>query len=114
HWLIGAIILMCANIAFGTGEDLIAAFLPELATKDEMGRISALGWSSGYIGGLMSLGACAAYLEWAKHQGMTVTQYVPVIMVICAIAFAIASSPTFVILKERAKPDPSIGRDYIR
>lgn len=104
--LAAMIILTIANIAFGTGEDLIAAFLPELAHKDDMGRISSLGWAAGYVGGLFSLGSCLAYTSWAQHQGQVATQYVPMTMVLAAVAFLIASTPTFLFLKERAEPDP--------
>ena len=33
----------------------MAAFLPELAAQDTMGRISGYGWSFGYVGGLLTL-----------------------------------------------------------
>jgi len=60
-----SILYTLANFAFGTGEDLIAAFLPELASKDDMGRISALGWAAGYVGGLLSLGVCLLFMSWS-------------------------------------------------
>ncbi len=100
--------LTIANIAFGTGEDLIAAFLPELATKKDMGRISSIGWAAGYVGGLLSLGACLAYVSWAIQRGQTSTEFVPIVMLFCALFFGIAVLPTFVYLKERAQPDPAV------
>lgn len=99
--------LMIANTAFGTGEDLIAAFLPELATKEDMGRISSIGWAAGYIGGLLSLGSCLIYVSWALHQKQNATDYVPLIMLFCALSFGLAVVPTFLYLKERAIPDPA-------
>ncbi len=106
--------LIIANTAFGTGEDLVAAFLPEIATRKDMGRISSLGWAAGYVGGLLSLGSCGAYVSWAVRQGQASSDYVPVIMLFCAIAFAVASLPTFIYLKERAVPDPSaIGKNPV-
>jgi UMF1 family MFS transporter len=107
-------LMTIANIALFTGEDLVAAFLPELAHKDDMGRISALGWGAGYIGGLLSLGVCSLYMFWAQKQGMKPVQYVPFVMVLCAAFFAIAVIPTFMFLKERAVPDPdAAGHNYI-
>src|SRR5262245_22050393 len=38
-----------SNYFFGTGENLIAAFLPELADSNAMGRVSGWGWSFGYL-----------------------------------------------------------------
>ena len=55
-WLAVALIIV-SNFFFGTGENLIAAFLPELADGEGMGRVSGWGWSLGYLGGLVSLGA---------------------------------------------------------
>jgi MFS transporter, UMF1 family len=108
-------VLLIATVAFGTGEDLIAAFLPELATKDDMGRISAFGWAAGYVGGIFSLGSCFAFIRWAQAHGQSSEQYVPVAMVMCALFYGLASLPTFIFLRERAKPDPAaIGQNHIK
>ncbi len=113
-WL-GAPVLVLATVAFGTGEDLIAAFLPELAHKDDMGRISAFGWAAGYIGGIFSLGGCFLYMNWAKTHGQTEVQFIPFAMVICAAFFALASTPTFLFLRERAVPDLTVAaKNYVK
>ena len=100
----GLCVLAVANLMFGTGEDLIAAFLPEIATQKNMGRISAIGWATGYIGGLGVLGACLAYIKYAESLGQTSPQYVPVTMWIVALVFTLAATPTFLFLKERVEP----------
>ena len=103
--LVSAIILIIlSNFFFGSGENLIAAFLPELAQGEAMGRVSGWGWSLGYLGGLVSLGACLAYVTWAQAQGMAASEFVPVTMLITAAIFALASLPVFVFLRERAAP----------
>lgn len=107
------IALTLANFFFGTGEDLIASFLPELSTQENMGRISSIGWGAGYVGSLIALGLCFAYFTWAKGQGQVQTEYVPFAMLICAILFFVFSLPTFIFLKERATPQPdAIGENY--
>ena len=93
--------LVLSNYCFGTGENLIAAFLPELADDDSLGKVSGWGWSLGYLGGLTSLGACLAYIAWAEPQGHAAADYVPVTMLITALLFAVASVPTFLLLRER-------------
>lgn len=100
--------LYLANTFFGTGEDLIASFLPELAAREHMGRVSALGWAAGYVGSLIALGLSWLFISWAKSVGHVETQYVPETMLICAVMFTTFAIPTFVFLKERAKPDPSV------
>ena len=96
-------LLVLSNFAFGTSEDLIAAFLPEIATPEKMGRISAFGWTLGYIGGIAVLGACLAYVSWAQKAGQTPAQFVPVTMLFVAVMFISAATPTFIWLQERAK-----------
>ena len=98
----GVALIILSNFFFGTGENLIAAFLPELAEGEGMGRVSGWGWSLGYLGGLVALGACLVYVTYAQAQGMPATVFVPVTMLITAAIFALASLPTFLLLKERA------------
>jgi len=96
--------VILSNFFFGTGENLIAAFLPELSTSRAMGRVSGWGWSLGYLGGLLTLGVCLLYVSWASAQGQTARQFVPVTMLITAGIFALASLPTFLLLRDRATP----------
>ena len=101
-WLALALIVL-SNYFFGTGENLIAAFLPELADSRAMGRVSGWGWSFGYLGGITALGLCLAYILSSEQPA---AHTVPVSMLITAAFFAIAAAPTFVFLKERALPQP--------
>ncbi|WP_201276219.1 MFS transporter [Methylotetracoccus oryzae] len=100
----GMVLIVLSNYCFGSGENIIAAFLPELATETGMGKLSGWGWSLGYLGGLMSLVASLAYLYWADQQGIGSDAAVPATMLITAAIFAAASLPTFLLLKERAQP----------
>ncbi|MDP1706173.1 MAG: MFS transporter [Sulfurimicrobium sp.] len=97
-------LIILSNYFFGVGENLIAAFLPELAKGEAMGRVSGWGWSIGFVGGLVSLGASLAYVTWAEGQEQAAAQFVPVTMLITAGLFALAALPTFLILRERAVP----------
>jgi len=101
---LGMALVVLSAFFFHTGEDLIAGFLPEIARPSEMGRISAYGWSLGYLGGLGVLGLCLGYLHLASARGVTSSEAVPVTMLITATAFALAALPTFLWLRERAVP----------
>jgi MFS transporter, UMF1 family len=103
-----------SNYFFGTGENLIAAFLPELAREEAMGRVSGWGWSLGYIGGLVNLGACLAYVSVAQARGAPATEFVPGTMLITAVIFTLASLPTFIFLRERAVPAATGGAGIVR
>jgi UMF1 family MFS transporter len=110
-----AIILVAvSNFFFSVGENLIAAFLPELADSKAMGRVSGWGWAFGYLGGLVSLAISLAYILWAEKQGQAGTQFVPATMVITAAVFALCATPTFLFLKERAAPQAQAGSAWRR
>lgn len=107
-------LVILSNFFFGVGENLIAAFLPELAKGEAMGKVSGWGWSIGFVGGLLSLGASLAYVTWAEGQGQAADQFIPVTMLITAGLFVFAALPTFLILRERAVPQPHLqGRGVV-
>jgi UMF1 family MFS transporter len=97
-------LLVLSAIAFAAGENLIAAFLPEITHSDNMGRVSGYGWAVGYFGGLLTLACCLGYINWASARGDGPTDYVPITLIITAIIFALAATPTFAWLQERATP----------
>src|SRR5258706_14958052 len=90
-------LVVFSNYFFGTGENLIAAFLPELADSEAMGRVSGWGWAFGYLGGMVALGLCLAYI---LSSGKPAAETVPVTMLITAGFFALAAAPTFLFLRE--------------
>ena len=106
--------IVLSNFFFGTGENLIAAFLPELADSKAMGRVSGWGWAFGYFGGIVSLGLCLAYITSSQKAGESAAHFVPVAMLITAVFFALAAAPTFALLKERAVPNPQKENPWIR
>jgi len=111
-WALAFIVL--SNYFFGTGENLIAAFLPELAESHAMGRVSGWGWAFGYCGGLVALALCLAYIQTSQKHGVSAAHFVPVSMLITAAFFALAALPTFIFLKERAVPQPSAANPWER
>src|SRR5215467_2657903 len=106
-------LLVFSNVCYGSGENLIAAFLPELARGEALGRVSGWGWALGYLGGLITLGLCLAYVSWAQARGQPAQQFVPVTMIITAVSFALASVPTFLVLRERARPVPPVAGENL-
>jgi UMF1 family MFS transporter len=101
---LGMMLVTLSAVMFAFGENLIAAFLPELVPERNMGKMSGYGWSLGYFGGLLTLGICLAYITWARQQGLPETHFVPVTLLITAAIFALAAAPTFLWLHERAVP----------
>jgi len=107
-------LIILSNFFFATGENLIAAFLTEIADSNAMGRVSGWGWAFGYIGGLVSLGISLFYITLAQKSGASANEFVPVVMLITAAVFALAATPTFLFLKERARPHRKLERPWQR
>jgi MFS transporter, UMF1 family len=100
------LLIILSNTFYSYGESLTAAFLPELARPQAMGRVSGWGWGFGYFGGMLALGICLGYVLWAQGQGIPAERFVPVTMVITAAIYGLAAFVTFRLLRERAVPNP--------
>ncbi len=103
-------LIVVSNTFYSYGESLTAAFLPELARPDALGKVSGWGWSFGYFGGMLALGLCLGYVTWAQGQGIKAERFVPVTMLITAVLYGAAALVTFRLLGERARPNPEALR----
>jgi len=97
-------LIIVSNTFYSYGESLTGAFLPELATAEGMGKVSGWGWSFGYVGGMLALGLCLAYVLSAQAKGLPASHFVPVTMLITAAIYGGAACATFALLPERARP----------
>lgn len=98
--------VIVSNTFYSYGESLTGAFLPELATPEGMGKMSGWGWGFGYVGGMLTLGVCLAYVLWSQARGLPASHFVPVTMLITAAVYGLAACVTFALLPERAQPQP--------
>ncbi len=92
---LGLVIL--ANIGFSLSENICAAFLPEISTAENVGRISGYGWSFGYFGGLFSLILALVIIQSGDGRA-------PWTFLMTGVFFFGASLPTLLLLRERARP----------
>lgn len=53
--IVALIYLIIANVGFELGTVICNSYLPQLASKKNIGRISGFAWGLGFIGGLISL-----------------------------------------------------------
>jgi UMF1 family MFS transporter len=102
YWM-GAIFFIIANIGFAGGNVFYNAFLPEISTDQNIGRISGLGWAWGYIGGGALLAFNLIMLKYPEWFGFPVGYFtVHHCFLSVAIWWLIFSLPTFMFLRERA------------
>lgn len=99
-------------IGFSFGENLAGAFLPEISTPKNIGKISGLGWGLGYFGGLASLVLVRPLL--AGDFEPSNLSNLRLAWVVTALFFLLAALPTFLFLKERApRGTATVGR-YVK
>ncbi len=103
----GAIFFIIANIGFAGGNVYYNAFLPEISTDQNIGRISGLGWALGYIGGGLLLAINLMMLKYPKALGFPEGTFtVQDCFLSVSFWWFIFSLPTFFLLRERAKKVP--------
>ncbi len=71
-YLLGGLLFLVANLAFGASVVVYNAFLPEIAEPDERDRVSSRGWALGYLGGGLLLGA--NLVLFGVHESLGLSQ----------------------------------------
>lgn len=100
-WLAAGLVIV-AYAAFSFGENFCASFLGELSTPANCGRISGYGWSFGYLGGLVALGAALGVLAVSPDGIQSV-------FVATAVLMLAATVPVVLLLRERKQPEAHAG-----
>ena len=92
------------NVGFEMGGVFCNAFLPEIAPKEKIGRISGYGWSFGYVGGLIAL--ALGLLLFINPEipifnlDKSTYEHIRGTNIMVAIWFAVFSIPTFLFVNE--------------
>ncbi len=94
---IGLLLFIPANIMYQLGENMLASFLPGISTPRTIGKISAIGWAMGYVGGLLLLIIVAI---GASVFGYKDPEQWRIFFVVAAIWFALGMIPPILFLKE--------------
>ena len=70
-YLLGGLLFLIANLAFGASIVVYNSFLPEIATPEERDNVSSKGWGFGYLGGGIVLALNLALFSNAEKLGLT-------------------------------------------
>jgi UMF1 family MFS transporter len=69
RYLLGGLLFIIANIAFGASVVVYNSFLPRLAGPDERDKVSSRGWALGYLGGGLLLLLNLVVVTWLSIEG---------------------------------------------
>ncbi|MGD2176258.1 MAG: MFS transporter [Anaerolineae bacterium] len=107
--LAGMVIFILAEIGYRGGQVFYNALLPEVAEREETGRVSGNGWAIGLIGGILCLLIVLVLVTLVR--GLWIVR---LSLVITALYFAFFATPLFLWLRERAQRQPlPPGESYL-
>jgi UMF1 family MFS transporter len=107
--------VVISNVGFEMGGLFCNAYLPDIAPKDKIGRISGYGWSLGYLGGLIALGIGYVFLVSPENPmfgfSKELGENIRATNIMVAIWFIIFSIPVFMGLSGTAKLNKSSSKN---
>ena len=107
-----------SNIAFEFTMVFYNAYLPDIAPKEKIGRISGYGWGIGYIGGLLAMvvamiGFVSPEIPWfglSKATGANIRAT----NLLVAVWFAVFSIPLFMFVPKQSSDNQKKIKDIVR
>jgi UMF1 family MFS transporter len=97
----GMIFFIIAEVGYRSGQVFYNSLLPEIASPEEMGRVSGNGWAIGSFGGILCLLILLPLIVIVEG-----TFIVRLSLVFTALYFAVSTIPTFTWIKEKAAATP--------
>jgi UMF1 family MFS transporter len=95
----GLLFFIIANFGYSMCSVFYNSFLPDVAEKSEIGRLSGLSWGLSYLGGLLSLFIILPIVSLDLPNNLSYRYS----FVLVALMFVVFSIPTFLWLKEKKK-----------
>jgi MFS transporter, UMF1 family len=100
-YLLGGILFLISNVAFGASIVIYNSFLPEIAPPEDRDSVSSKGFAIGYIGGGLLLALNLVLFLQAKKIGMTEGAAVRISLCSAGAWWAIFTIPTIAALHNR-------------
>lgn len=106
----GMLFFILAEIGYRGGQVFYNSLLPEIATPDDIGRVSGNGWAIGSLGGILALLILLPPIVLIKGTTLPVRLAFP----FTTLFFALATIPTYRWIKERASAQTlPVGENYL-
>ncbi len=96
---IGMLFFILAEIGYRGGQVFYNSLLPEIATQDEIGKVSGNGWAIGSVGGIVCLLIVLALIQFIGGDLV-----IRISFLITAVFYAVFTIPLFRIVKEKKEP----------
>lgn len=114
QWLLlGAALIVVANVGFEISMVFYNAMLPDLAPANRIGRISGQAWALGYAGGLVCLLVALLVFVQADPAPFGLdkgaAEHVRAVTLLVAVWIAVFAIPTFVLTPDRPKTGMAMG-----
>jgi UMF1 family MFS transporter len=103
NYVLGGLLLVISNIAFGASMVFYNAFLNEIADSDERDKVSSNGFAMGYIGGGILLAINLVLVMQAENFGITTGMAVRISLASAGLWWAIFTIIPLLHLKSRGK-----------
>jgi UMF1 family MFS transporter len=107
-------VFVVANVAYELAQVFYNAFLPDLATRAHIGRVSGFGWALGYVGGLLALAVALVALVQPAEPWLGFSteggENIRATNLLVAVWFAVFSVPIFVLVREDRSSVSGSGR----
>ena len=105
---LGMLLFILAEIGYRSSQVFYNSLLPEIATPDEMPKVSGNGWAVGSVGGILCL--VIVLVPISLIGGALVVR---LSLVFTAVFFIVSALPAFLWIEERAKPQQlPAGKNY--
>jgi UMF1 family MFS transporter len=97
--LTGVLFFVLAEIGYRGGQVFYNSLLPEIASQDEIGKVSGTGWAIGSLGGIICLLIVLGMIMTVEGEHI-----VQISFLITAVFFTASTAPLFLWIRERAEP----------
>jgi UMF1 family MFS transporter len=107
--VMGMVFFIIAEIGYRSSQVFYNALLPEIASEEDIGRVSGNGWAIGSAGGIICLVIILVLITTIGGNFVVRLSFI-----ITALYFALSAAPLFLWLRERAEPQPlPEGENYL-
>lgn len=100
-YLMGGLLFLIANVAFGAAEVIYNSLLPEIAAPEDRDTVSSRGYAYGYIGGGVLLALNLALFMGAGKIGITEGMAVRISLSSAGVWWAVFTIPTLIAVHNR-------------